>query len=164
MNDGHLPRARAEAAYTTDEVLENFTALLDSFDFAPEIDAMGIGRMQFLRRRRALLDLRALFIALWRLALRRSFPSEFEEIFGTFLKRLQEAPLRSAARKEAATLTEKVTAYVEMLETKGDADFSEAAHHLVSLLSLGDAEAKALRLRLALHLRSAYKLIFEKLI
>ncbi|WP_353118970.1 hypothetical protein [Nitratidesulfovibrio sp.] len=164
MSAGPLPGMSTSPAYTVDEVLGNFAALLDSFDFTPEIDAMGIGRMQFLRRKRALQDLRALFIALWRLALRRSFPNDHEVIFETFLERFQQAPARNADRREAAALTEKVRGYVGMLEHKGDADFSEAAHHLVSLLSLGDAEAKALRLRLALHIRSTYKLIFDKLI
>ena len=164
MSAGPLPGISASPAYTIDEVLDNFAALLASFDFTPEIDAMGIGRMQFLRRKRALQDLRALFIALRRLALRKSFPDDGDVIFETFLARYQQTPARDSARKDAAAMVEKVRAYVDMLDHKGDADFSEAAHHLVSLLSLGDAEAKALRLRLALHIRSTYKLIFDKLI
>ena len=164
MSAGPLPGISVSPAYTIDEVLDNFAALLGSFDFTPEIDAMGIGRMQFLRRKRALQDLRALFIALWRLALRKSFPDDGDVIFETFLGRYQQNPARDSARKDAAAMVDKVRAYVDMLDHKGDADFSEAAHHLVSLLSLGDAEAKALRLRLALHIRSTYKLIFDKLI
>ena len=58
------------------EALENFAALLDDADFTAELELMGIGRMQFMRRRQMLVEWRGLYTALWRLALASSFPQD----------------------------------------------------------------------------------------
>lgn len=66
------------------EALENFAALLEDADFTAELELMGIGRMQFMRRRQMLVEWRGLYMALWRLALSSSFPQDAEHIFATF--------------------------------------------------------------------------------
>ena len=54
--------------------LENFKALLADADFTLELELLGIKRMQFMRRRQMQSELMGLYMALWRLALARSFP------------------------------------------------------------------------------------------
>lgn len=147
--------------YSSDEVIGNFEALLASFDFTPDLDAMGIGKMQLFRRRRALFELRALFVALWRIALDKSLPGEGELVFEMFLSRYED---RHRKGKQTRQTLERVRQYVDLLLVKRDTDFTEVASHLVSFLTLGEAEAKALRLRLTLHIRSTYNLIFAKLL
>ena len=58
------------------EAIENFLVLLDDIDFTDVFTLMGIGRLQFMLRRQMLVECRGLYIGLWRLALKRSFPNE----------------------------------------------------------------------------------------
>ena len=120
------------------EALENFAALLEDADFTAELELMGIGRMQFMRRRQMLVEWRGLYMALWRLALSSSFPQDAEHIFATFLHAYRIA--------------------------KGDADFSDVARHLGSFSVQDEKQARSLTLRLVLHIRRAYKIIFDRLI
>lgn len=151
----------AQLPYSADEVIENFEALLASFDFTPDLDAMGIGRLQVFRRRRAAFELRALFMALWRIALDKSLPGDGEIVFEAFLSRYEN---KHGTGSETRQTLERVRQYVDLLLHKRDTDFTDVASHLVSFLTLGEAEAKALRLRLTLHIRSTYNLIFKRLL
>ena len=65
-----------ESPAITQVALDNFAALLDDADFTAELELVGVGRFQFLRRRQMCLELRGLYMALWRLALSRSFPND----------------------------------------------------------------------------------------
>ena len=51
----------------TEEVLGNFSAILESMDFAQELELLGIRKLHFRQRKRAIRELRAMGIGLWRL-------------------------------------------------------------------------------------------------
>lgn len=142
------------------EALENFAALLDDADFIAELELMGIGRLQFLRRRQMLTELRGLYMALWRLALASSFPEDAERMFGFFLRRYREThPDRISAQ-----IVLRAREYWGMIEPRGDTDFREVARHLTSFLIQDDKQARSMNLKLVLHIRKAYRLIFDRLI
>ncbi|MBD5553021.1 MAG: hypothetical protein HDQ44_01650 [Desulfovibrio sp.] len=142
------------------EALANFAALLDDLDFATELEMLGIGRLQFLRRKQMLIELRGLYTALWRLALGRSFPNDADAMFQTFMQRYVD----SHAGKSSGQIVERAQQYWGMLEPAGDADFSKVSSHLASFVERGQKELPPLVLGLALHIRSAYRLIFDRLI
>lgn len=143
-----------------DEALANFAALIDDLDFGMELELMGIGRLQFLRRRQMQTELKGLYMALWRLALSRSFPGHADAMFATFLTTYA----HTHPGKQAAAIVERAEEYWGMLAPTGDADFNDAARHLLSFLNPSDKDLTALNLRLALNIRSAYRFIFERLI
>ena len=143
-----------------DEVLDNFEALLDDADFLQELRMLGVGRFQIFRRRHMLRELRALYIALWRLALSRSFPQEHGRIFDAFLARA----LVRRAHKESADLLARAVEYGDLLLARGDRDFTEVSQRLAALREKDPEALKALALRLALSIRATYNLIFERLI
>ena len=70
----------------TEEVLGNFSAILESMDFAQELELLGIRKLHFRQRKRAIRELRAMGIGLWRLGLKRSFPSDGEFLFERFMR------------------------------------------------------------------------------
>ena len=147
-------------SYTIHEVVENFEALLDQTDFHYELGLLGVSRVRFYLRRKMKKELKALFIGLWRLALERSFPHDGEEIFERFLER----HTADLAPKKSEAFTAKVRDYVEGLRSHGDTDFMPTAEHLTSLTGSSSETESALRLRLALHIRNVYTLIFDRLI
>lgn len=142
------------------EALENFAALLDDADFTAELELMGIGRMQFMRRRQMLVEWRGLYMALCRLALASSFPQDAERMFATFLRSYHAAH----PDKLGSRIMERAQEYWGMLQPKGDADFSDVARHLGSFSVQDEKQARSLTLRLVLHIRRAYKIIFDRLI
>lgn len=142
------------------EALENFSALLEDADFTSELELMGIGRMQFLRRRQMLVEWRGLYMALWRLALASSFPQDAEDMFEAFLRDYHAAH----PDKISTRIMERAKEYWGMLQPKGDADFSDLARHLGSFSSQDEKQARSMNLRLVLHIRKAYKIIFDRLI
>ena len=140
--------------------LDNFAALLNDAEFSAEMSLLGIGRFQFLRRRQMLVELRGLYIALWRLALGRSFPRDADTMFAVFLHRF----LMANRDKMGRATAERARQYWDMLLPQGDADFSGVARHLVSFTPHEEKEQPALVLRLALDFRASYTNIFQKLI
>lgn len=143
-----------------EEALANFAALLDDVDFTAELDLMGVGRLQFLRRKQMTTELRGIYAALWRLALGRSFPQDADSMFNIFLRRYS----INHPGKPATQFVERARGYWGMIEPSGDADFSAIARHLVSFSEREDKEQRPLVLKLALQIRSAYRFIFERLI
>ena len=156
MRDVH-----SSPVYTVDEVVDTFTALLASLDFDHELALLGVGRFRFIRRKRLVHELRALAVALWKLALERSFPEVSERIFSHFLER-ESAGFRNPERGQRFEKT--VLAYVALLAKRREADFTEAGAHIVGFFKFPEARAAALRLRLALQIRALYTLIFDQLI
>lgn len=143
-----------------EEALANFAVLIDDIDFDQVLELMGIGRFQFLRRKQMLIELRGLYIAIWRLALGKSFPQTADSMFTTFLRRYA----HTHPDKRGQQISERATQYWGMLQPSGDADFHNVARHLVSFVNSGDEEPRALILKLALNIRSAYRFIFDRLI
>lgn len=143
-----------------EEALANFTALIDDFDFGAELDLLNVGRLQFMRRRQMQTELKALYMAIWRLALSRSFPQYADEMFTIFLRRYG----ASHPGKIGAQIVERAMQYWGMLAPAGDGDFNDVARHIVSFMEREPTDPRALILKLALHIRGAYRFIFERLI
>lgn len=143
-----------------EEALANFAALLDDLDFTPELELLGIGRFQFLRRKQMQLEFRGLSIALWRLALASSFPHNADLMFETFLRRYN----RSHTGKPAQQTLERAREYWAMIQPAGTSDFSNVARHLASFIDRDADSQKPLILKLALHIRGNYRFIFDRLI
>ena len=148
-------------AYTHEEVIANFQALIDSWDFRFELRRLGIGAMHIMRRKHMLLELKGLLAGLWRLALARSFPEDGQQIFEGYLERCLSTPKRG---KTAQAFVERARQYAEMLAMHGDADFSEVSRHIISFLHLPETTQKSAVLKLALDIRQMYNFIFERLI
>lgn len=142
------------------EALANFAVLIDDIDFSDTLELIGIGRFQFLRRKQMVIELKGLYIAIWRLALGRSFPQTADAMFDTFLRRY----VRTHPDKRGEQIRERASQYWGMLQPSGDADFNDVARHLIAFVEPGDGDSRALILKLALHIRSAYRFIFERLI
>lgn len=138
---------------------ENFAAFLDNADYATVLEYMGIGRFQFLLRKRMQAELGGLYAALWRLALGRSLPDEADEMYADFLAKY----VLSHKGKYGALVAERATQYWEMLGPEGDSDFRNVASHLISFIIKDQRDTKALNMKLALHIRSMYRTIFERL-
>lgn len=149
-----------EEADIVELALDNFAALLADVDFSAELILLGIGRLQFMRRRQMLVELRGLYIALWRLALGRSFPRDADAMFAVFLHRY----LMGNRDKVARATAERGRQYWEMLLPVGDGDFSGVARHIASFSHKDEKEQPALVLKLALDIRSYYTTLFQKLI
>ena len=89
-----------------------------------------------------------------------SGPQDAEHIFATFLHAYRIAH----PDKLSARIMERAQQYWGMLQPKGDADFSDVARHLGSFSVQDEKQARSLTLRLVLHIRRAYKIIFDRLI
>lgn len=81
-------------------------------------------------------------------------------MFDTFLLE------HKAAHKDriSAQVLVRAREYWGMLEPMGDKDFSEVARHLTSFFARTDQGNKSVNLKLVLHIRKAYKFIFDRLI
>lgn len=155
-------RARVSVAhYTADEVIQQFLALYNCMDFKAELEEIGIGKFQFGRRRKALREFKALCIALWGLALQKSFPYDARDFFQEFQKK---APDLTARGQAAEQLRNRLNIYVDLLSPKKDADFLPVAEYLSEILALNAEDCRRLRLKLSLIIRQLYMLIFNKLV
>lgn len=143
-----------------EEALANFAALLDGLDYAKSLDMLGVGRLQFLLRKQMIAELTGLRIALWRLALARSFPGRADAMFEEFLARYRKTHPGKLSWL-AATRAEQ---YWAMIEPVGDSDFNALARHLISFVVKNRDDTKALTLKLALSVRQDYRYIFDRLI
>jgi hypothetical protein len=70
--------------YTAEEVARIFTELLATFNFPLELREIGIGSLSIFKRGQAKKRLTALCIALWHIALEKSFPNDTEAFFSHF--------------------------------------------------------------------------------
>ena len=141
---------------------ENFRALLDDRCFFEELAILGLGRCQFSRRRRMVADFRGVYMAVWRLALGSSFPGEADAMFSSFCRDY----LRRSRDRNAQEVVQKAKEYWDMLRDAPAKDFRRLAEHLATLSARqGDDEHRqAVILKLALHIRAMYRLIFDRLI
>ena len=156
------PTTRVSVAhYTSDEVIRQFLGLYNCLDFKTELEEIGITRFQFMRRKKAMREFRALSIALWGLALQKSFPNDAGAFFAEFREK---APMLAGDGKEVMRLHARVNEYIELLSPKRDADFSPVASYLANVLALNANDQARLRLKLSLIIRNLYMLIFDKLV
>ena len=77
----------------TEEVLGNFSAILESMDFAQELELLGIRKLHFRQRKRAIRELRAMGIGLWRLGL------DFTTVSGHIVSLFRRKPGDTAAQR-----------------------------------------------------------------
>jgi hypothetical protein len=147
--------------YTHEEVIANFQALVESWDFDVEIKRLGIGAMQIMRRKQMRLEFKGLMTGLWRLALTRSFPEDGRQIFEGYLERCLNQP---KSGKKAQQMVERARQYAAMIALRGDTDFSEVSRHMTSFLDLPESARKGATLKLALEIRQMYNFIFERMI
>lgn len=168
----HLPLAPSDttalmssristAHYTAEEVIATFTTLLGTLDFKNELQEIGIGKLHWRRKARAMRELKALSIAFWGLALQRSFPDNAEDFFAQYCAT---SPLLTGPSREAATLATRVNTYVDLLKEKKESDFLPVASYLAEIFALTATDTKRLQLRLSLIMRSLYTLIFKHLV
>ena len=149
------------AYYSAEELIRQFLALYNCMDFKAILEDMGVGRFNFVLRRKAFREVRALCVALWGIALLKSFPLEAEEVFAQFRA---EAPLFAGNSKEARRLQKRIDAYAVLLGPKKDADFLPVAEYLAGELNPASRDLPRERLKLSLIVRNLYTLIFDKLV
>ena len=149
------------ALYSADEVIQHFLALYTCMDFKAELAELGIGKFQLMRRKKALREFRALSIALWDLALQKSFPKDATTFFEQFRSN---APCIAGNSGECAQLRNRVNIYVDLLMPKKDSDFLPVATYLAEVLALDAEDMRRLRLKLSLIMRHLYTLIFNRLV
>lgn len=145
------------ANYTIEQVVDTFVALTATLHYNAELDLLSVPRWRFNKRRKLKRELGALDIALWRLALNRSFPDDHDLIFQSLMERRQKAEGSSKG-------AELVLSYVEKLRPSGDGDFSVVAQHLLHLARRKSELNRSLVLRLALHIRHRYMFFFQNLV
>ncbi|MEG2173313.1 MAG: hypothetical protein RRY29_08635 [Desulfovibrionaceae bacterium] len=149
-----------QSGYAVEYVVDNFLALLHDANFPQELAILKVGKFQFLRRRQLLLEFRALYIGLWRLALARSLPLEGEDIFAAFLTTYPQQHRDAASQR----LLARGQQYAEILLSEGDRDYTHISQHILSFSVLEEKDRKAQNLRLALSIRRLYGFIFSRLI
>ena len=149
------------AHYSAEEVVSQFLALYACLDFKSELSDIGITSLQLRRRKKALREFRAIAIALWGVALQKSFPQDAQVFFEHFLAT---APFLTGKGKECTRLQGRVNIYVDLMNEKKDADFLPVAEYLAEVLALNDEDMRRLRLKVSLITRHLYTLIFDKLV
>lgn len=155
------PAEKLEDQDVVEEALANFAVLIDDIAYDPCLDLLGIGRLQFLRRRQMKIEILGLRMALWRLALARSFPTRADWMFNEFLNRYT----ASHPDKNSREAARRGLQYWGMLAPGGDSDFQAVARHLASFNEQSpEGGSRALILGLALAIRGDYKFIFNRLI
>jgi len=151
-----------EPQYTSDELIRTFSALLDSYSFEHELAILGVKRHHLLKKRKALREFSALFIALWGLALQKSFPAERDMVFDEFVSRYSYSA--KGSNKEVTLLVRSIEVYATLLEKNRDKDFSEIARFVTDMLMEESPARDRARLKTALGIRAMFNLIFDKLI
>lgn len=150
--------------YSIIEILTNFSVLMEDMNFSNELSILKINKFCFRKRKKAYQHMQAITISLWRLALQRSFPSEYDIIFGAYLcKKNSQIPINKKGIL-APYFQTILQPYIEILHTHGDSDFTEISSHLINTLQLSKVNNDATKLKLALTIRNMYNYIFKKLI
>lgn len=147
--------------YSAEEVLGQFQSLFATLDFRAELDGLGIKRHHFFRRQAAEKEFRALCVALWGLALQKSFPDDAQAFFTRFM---DTAPTVAGEGKDARLMHERVLAYAEALAPERESDFTPVAGHMAEKLAPNAEELPKIRLKLCLIIRKLYEMIFNALV
>lgn len=150
-----------QTTYSESELFDNFDALCETYDLNAELDVFEFGKFQFFKKKKAKHELRALFVALWKLALKQSFPDQSEDFFQNYL---QKKKLDVDAAGNATTMFRSIEVYNTLLAEHGIKNFSGVADFLTCQL-IADAKRKQhITLKLALSIRSTYNMVFQRLI
>lgn len=146
--------------YTKEGVLRHFEAVLAALDLKQQIAELGCGMNSFFTKSRSLIEFTAMCVALWKLALEKSFPNEAEEFFTEFL---ETSPALGKGKKRARLL-ELVREYDDLFAPQKTGDFTAVSQHLANALANASADRKSLQLKLSLSIRRLYQMIFDHLI
>ena len=159
-----LPPAQATpspVAYTAEEVAKHFDELLSGLDFKRDLRELGIHTLSVFKRRKALLEMTALAVSLWRLALKRSFPQDADAFFTHFM---DSNPRCVGNGKKGEALCALIVSYGDLLAEKRESDFSAVARHMADSLGLSSSDDKSFYLKISLRIRQLYTYIFDRLI
>jgi hypothetical protein len=151
-----------DIAITPENVMQRFTSLLKSFDFEEEFRLLEIGKLHIVKKRNALRELKALYIALWKIALDKSLPEHADNIFRDFIDSL--ARNFKLNENAAAFLKRRIAVYDTLLNPTKEQNFTEVATKLLTTISKRKDPRQSLVLKLSLHIRKVYTLIFKELI
>lgn len=151
-----------QLTYSSDELIRNFNAILESYGFEQELAILDIKRHQFMRKKAAMKEFVPLFIALWKLALAKSFPDEAELYYEAFLSR--HSNVFRGSQKETARHLQRIEVYNTLMQEKKDGDFSAIAAFCTDKLVTDDSKRPRATLKMALAIRAMYNLVFERLI
>lgn len=149
------------ARFDPEDVIEPFKAILQTLDYQPMLEALGIGGFHVFRKKKALRELQALSISLWKLALQRSFPNDFSVFYTTYME--TSLPVK-APSKEADLFTARINTYNDLLTEKKENDFSPVAKYLADIFTDNEDASKRFTLKLSLLLRHLYTVIFDNLV
>lgn len=149
------------ARYSADEVVQRFISLYDCMSFREQLDELGFGRFQFSRRAKARREYKALCIAMWHLALHKSFPQDADNFYTMFCQTFPEV---AGKGKKAVRMQGRVNIYIDLLHSKKDSDFMPVASYFAEVLRLEETDVARLRLKLSLTMRNLYNYIFDKLV
>lgn len=155
-SEGPLP-----IPYTAEEVGRTFADLLGTFDFAFELREFGLGSLSIFKRSQARKRLTVLCIALWHVALEKSFPNDAQAFFARFRETY---PPLVGEKRGAKKLRDLLDRYDILVSEKRDGDFTRVAEVLMESFSPAPADKVKMQLKLSLRIRSIYDLIFTKLI
>ncbi len=142
-----------------DTVSENGIAMLRDLDFVKEFEVLELGFFDWTIKKNLSRELISLYIALWKFALKRSFPNDLETIYQTFLQK--EDFLKS---KEKAAIIQYADGYFHKLHERGIDDFTTIAHHILSFKTFDETKVKTYTLKLVLIFRANYTHFFEHLL
>ncbi len=144
-----------------DQAAQHAFIMLSELDFFEEFQLLQVKRFHIMKRKILTREFNALYLALWRFALLRSFPNNSQEIYDTFLTL---SPSWLEKNKDKNLILETAELYYEKLGERGLEDFSEIARHILSFVQYKEDKMKAFQLRLTLIIRSRYSFFFEHLI
>ncbi len=147
---------------STENVALRFTGLMQSFDYVEECSVLEISKLHLVKRRNALRELKALYIALWKIALDKSLPDHSEDIFKEFLDDLNKN--FNLGDKSCSFLKRRIAVYDTLLEPTKEQNFTDVSIKLLNTINKRKDPKQNLVLKLSLHIRKVYTLIFKELI
>lgn len=147
---------------STSEIVQRFAGLLTSFDYEEECRILEIGKLHVVKRRNALREFKALYIALWKIALDKSLPDMADEAFAEMLQRIPE--LLDYNEKAAGFLRRRVAVYDTLLSPSKEQNFTDVSKKLLTTVSKRKEAKENQILKLSLNIRRVYTLIFKQLI
>lgn len=143
-------------------IVSRFHALLSSFDYVEELSILGIGKYSFRKKKKLIIEIQSLYIALWKIALEKSFPESWNTYFNLFLEELG-VRLKYSAQTAQFSIR-RIDVYDTLLAPTKENNFSEVARQLVSTYIKKREDLESPTLKFSLKIRQVYTLIFDRLI
>ncbi len=143
-------------------IVSRFQALLSSFDYQEELDILGIGKYSFNKKKKLIIEIKSLYVALWKIALEKSFPDNWNTYFKLFLEEIG-SHLKCNAQT-TQFIVRRIDVYDTLLAPKKENNFSEVARQLVSTYIKKKEDLESPILKFSLKIRQVYTLIFNRLI